>query len=55
MHLSEWIRHDLEEVTAILDRVDDASAEAMVDEILGASRVYVVALGRSGLLASASG
>lgn len=49
--LSEWIRHDLEEVTAILDRVDDASAEAMVDAILGAQRVYVVALGRSGMLA----
>ena len=51
LSLSEWIRHDLEEVTAILDRVDDASAEAMVDAIRGASRVFVVALGRSGMLA----
>ena len=51
LHLSEWIRHDVEEVTAILDRVDDASAESMVEAILGAERVFVVALGRSGMLA----
>ena len=49
--LSEWIRQDLEEVTAILDRVDDAGAAAMVDAILGVDRVFVVALGRSGMLA----
>lgn len=51
MRLSEWIRHDLGEVTAILDRVDDASATAMVDAILGASRIFIVAMGRSGMLA----
>lgn len=49
--LSEWICHDMEEVTAILDRVDDAGADAMVEAILGAERVFVVALGRSGMLA----
>ena len=49
--LSEWIRHDLGEVTAILDRVDEAGAAAMVDAILSAERVFVVALGRSGMLA----
>ena len=39
------------EVTAILDRVDDAGAAAMVGAILGVERVFVVALGRSGMLA----
>ncbi len=51
MLLSEWVRHDLDEVTAILDRVDDEGASAMVDSILGARRIFVVALGRSGMLA----
>jgi len=49
-HLSTWIRHDLDEVTAILARVDDASADELVVAILRARRVFVVGLGRSGLL-----
>lgn len=50
MHLSEWIRHDLDEVVAILAGVTDESAEQMVVAILAAQHVYVVGLGRSGLI-----
>lgn len=50
MRLSEWIRHDLDEVTAILTHIADDSAESMVAEILAARRLFVVALGRSGLI-----
>lgn len=50
MRLAEWIRHDLEEVCVILAQIDDVSAEAMVAAILAARRVFVVALGRSGLI-----
>lgn len=50
MRLAEWIRHELEEVNVILAQIDDVSAEAMVASILDARRVFVVALGRSGLI-----
>lgn len=48
MHLSEWVRHDLDEVVAILAGVSNESARQMVLAILAAQRVYVVGLGRSG-------
>lgn len=50
MFLSEWIQRDLDEVNAILAGIDDQAADAMVEEILKARRVFVVALGRSGLI-----
>jgi 6-phospho-3-hexuloisomerase len=50
MHLAEWIRHDLDEVVAILAGVSDESAQQMVSAIVAAPRVYVVGLGRSGLI-----
>ncbi|MFN3979982.1 MAG: 6-phospho-3-hexuloisomerase [Caldilinea sp.] len=50
MRLSEWIHDDLDEVQAILALVSDESAEAMVRAILAAQRVYVLGLGRSGLI-----
>lgn len=51
MRLSEWIRHDLDEVTAILDCIADESADTLLGALLDAQRIFVVALGRSGLLA----
>jgi len=50
MRLSQWVQHDLDEVAAILAQIDDDNAGAMVSAILGARRVFVVALGRSGLI-----
>ncbi|GIK74202.1 MAG: 3-hexulose-6-phosphate isomerase [Chloroflexota bacterium] len=50
MRLSEWIHDDLKEVQAILALVSDESAEEMVRAILAAQRVYVLGLGRSGLI-----
>lgn len=50
MRLSEWLQCDLDEVNAILAAVSDADGEAMVAAILAARRVYVLGLGRSGLL-----
>lgn len=48
--LSDWIRHDLAEVTTILAQLDDASADAAITTILQAPRSFVVALGRSGFI-----
>lgn len=48
--LSDWIHLDLEEVNAVLARLDDGQAEALLAAILGARRVFVLGLGRSGLL-----
>lgn len=50
LRLSDWIRYDLDEVNAILARLDDAQAEALLDAILRARRIFVLGLGRSGLL-----
>ncbi len=50
MRLAEWIRHDLDEVTAILAQMDEDTADALVTAILSAPRVFVVGLGRSGLM-----
>ncbi len=50
MELSEWIRHDLDEVGAILAGVNDETAQEMVAAILAAPRIYGVGLGRSGLI-----
>jgi 6-phospho-3-hexuloisomerase len=50
MHLSEWTRHDLDELSFILAQVTDDSAQGMVAAILQARRVFVLGLGRSGLL-----
>lgn len=50
MRLSEWVHHDLAEVATILAQIDDDSAGAMMSAILEARRVFVVALGRSGLI-----
>jgi 6-phospho-3-hexuloisomerase len=50
MQLSEWIQADLAEVAAILDQMTDEGAEAMAAAILRARRVYVLGLGRSGLI-----
>lgn len=50
MQLAEWIDQDLAEVRAILDRMTDADADALVAAILSARRVYVLGLGRSGFL-----
>lgn len=50
MRLSEWIQTDLDEVNAILVGVSDDSAEDMVMAILAARRVFVLGLGRSGLI-----
>ncbi len=50
LRLSDWIRLDLEEVTAILPRLDDDQAEMLVAAIMDAPRVFVLGLGRSGLL-----
>lgn len=51
MTLAEWIQHDLAEVNAILAQVSDDSADTIVQAILRSQRVYLVALGRSGLIA----
>jgi 6-phospho-3-hexuloisomerase len=48
--LSDWIRLDLDEVNTILARLDDGQAEALLTAIMGARRVFVLGLGRSGLL-----
>lgn len=48
--LSVWLQDDLAEVTAILAAISDDSADAMVAAILAAPRVYVMGLGRSGLI-----
>lgn len=50
MRLSEWIHYDLDEVNAILAGVTDESAEEMAAAILAARRIYVLGLGRSGLI-----
>lgn len=50
MQLSQWIEHDLAEVRAILDQMPDEDAEAMAAAILAARRIYVLGLGRSGLI-----
>jgi 6-phospho-3-hexuloisomerase len=50
MNLSAWLRRDLAEVTAILTAIPEASAEVLVTAILAAPRVYVLGLGRSGLI-----
>lgn len=50
LRLSDWVRHDLEEVNAILARLDDAQAETLLAAIVSAPRVFVLGLGRSGLL-----
>jgi 6-phospho-3-hexuloisomerase len=50
MRLSEWVHDDLDEVNAILALVTDKSAEEMVRAILAAQRIYVLGLGRSGLI-----
>jgi 6-phospho-3-hexuloisomerase len=50
MRLSEWVHLDLEEVTAILPKVDDHQADTLVQAILAAPRVYVLGQGRSGLI-----
>ena len=48
MRLAEWIRHDLDEVTAILAQMDEDTADALVAAILSAPRVFVVGLRRTG-------
>jgi len=50
MHLSEWLHDDLDEVNTILAGVTDESAEEMIAAILAARRIYVLGLGRSGLI-----
>ena len=50
MNLSAWLRRDLAEVTAILAAIPDASADVLVAALLTAPRIYVVGLGRSGLI-----
>lgn len=50
LRLSDWIAHDLNEVNAILAQLGDAQAETLLDAIESASRVFVLGLGRSGLL-----
>ncbi len=50
MHLSEWIQSDLDEVNAILAGVSNDDADDMVLAILAARRVFVLGLGRSGLI-----
>ena len=51
MKLAEWVRGDLDEVTAILAGVRDESADALVAAVLAARRIFVLGVGRSGLLA----
>ncbi|MCX6041139.1 MAG: SIS domain-containing protein [Caldilinea sp.] len=51
MKLAEWVRCDLDEVTAILAGVRDESADALVAAVLAARRIFVLGVGRSGLLA----
>jgi 6-phospho-3-hexuloisomerase len=48
--LSDWIHHDLGEVNAILARFDNDQAEVLLDAIVRARCVFVLGLGRSGLL-----
>lgn len=50
MRLAEWVRHDLDELSQILAQVEDESADSLVASILAARRVFVLGLGRSGLL-----
>lgn len=50
MQLSQWVDHDLTEVRAILDQMTDEGAAALVAAVLEAQRVYVLGLGRSGLI-----
>ena len=50
MRLAQWIRQDLDEVNAILANITDDSADTLVAAILTARRIYVLGLGRSGLL-----
>lgn len=50
MNLSAWLRRDLEEVTAILAGIPDASADLLVAALLAAPHIYVLGLGRSGLI-----
>ena len=51
MKRAEWVRSDLDEVTAILAGVRDESADALVAAVLAARRIFVLGVGRSGLLA----
>ena len=50
MQLSQWVEHDLAEMRAVLDQMTDADAETMAAAILAARRIYVLGLGRSGLI-----
>lgn len=51
LSFAAWVRQDLAEVSAILAAIPDASADGMAAAILAAPRVFVVGLGRSGLVA----
>lgn len=50
MRLTDWIQTDLSEVDAILSAMMDDEADALLFAILGARRVFVLGLGRSGLI-----
>ena len=48
MRLAEWIRHDLDEVTAILAQMDEETADALVTAILSAPESSSWGLGAAG-------
>ena len=50
MDLSEWIAADIEELGQCLRRVQADSGEQLVGAVVGADRVFVLGLGRSGLV-----
>ena len=48
-------RANVDELRAVMSTLDDAALDALVSAILRAGRVYVLGLGRSGLMAKAIG
>lgn len=50
MDLHTWIQADLDEVTALLSRVDPGEATQLGRMLLAAERVFVAGQGRSGLV-----
>ena len=49
MNIEQLLEVDLEELRQVLGEVDSGEVEALVEAILGAGRLFITGLGRSGL------
>ena len=50
MKIQEWISQDLAEISTILERIDLERADKLMNELLEAERIFVMGMGRSGLV-----